>query len=177
MLANLLYYTTLTVRELSALHTKRLMVTFDESEAERERDVEDSTREVSYGCCNNQKWQLQNSYRQIHISFVQELLCVGLFIVVFPSWAIFTKSSILSDAGMQRNFSSLHGVWFCDLYYQHNWNYAIIIVVNCWISFEFPADGILFEGGGESIIVAPEVLALCFSGLACCLTKSIQGDR
>ena len=36
----------LTVRELSALHTKRLMVTFDESEAERERDVEDATREV-----------------------------------------------------------------------------------------------------------------------------------
>lgn len=35
------------VRELSALHTKRLMVTFDESEAERERDVEDATREVS----------------------------------------------------------------------------------------------------------------------------------
>ena len=35
-----------TVRELSALHTKRLMVTFDESEMERERDVEDSTREV-----------------------------------------------------------------------------------------------------------------------------------
>ena len=34
------------VRELSALHTKRLMVTFDESEAERERDVEDATREV-----------------------------------------------------------------------------------------------------------------------------------
>lgn len=35
------------MRELSALHTKRLMVTFDESEAERERDVEDSTREVT----------------------------------------------------------------------------------------------------------------------------------
>lgn len=36
------------MRELSALHTKRLMVTFDESEAERERDVEDSTREVRW---------------------------------------------------------------------------------------------------------------------------------
>lgn len=35
------------MRELSALHTKRLMVTFDESEAERERDVEDATREVT----------------------------------------------------------------------------------------------------------------------------------
>lgn len=34
------------MRELSALHTKRLMVTFDESEAERERNVEDATREV-----------------------------------------------------------------------------------------------------------------------------------
>lgn len=39
--------TAFAVRELSALHTKRLMVTFDESEAERERDVEDSTREVT----------------------------------------------------------------------------------------------------------------------------------
>ncbi|CAM9216562.1 unnamed protein product, partial [Ectocarpus sp. 4 AP-2014] len=37
----------LKLRELSALHTKRLMVTFDESEAERERDVEDATREVT----------------------------------------------------------------------------------------------------------------------------------
>lgn len=37
----------LKLRELSALHTKRLMVTFDESEVERERDVEDSTREVT----------------------------------------------------------------------------------------------------------------------------------
>ncbi|CAM9256331.1 unnamed protein product [Ascophyllum nodosum] len=37
----------LKMRELSALHTKRLMVTFDESEAERERDVEDATRELT----------------------------------------------------------------------------------------------------------------------------------
>ncbi|CAM9982235.1 unnamed protein product, partial [Phaeothamnion confervicola] len=35
------------MRDLSALHTKRLMVSFDESEADKEREIETRTAEVT----------------------------------------------------------------------------------------------------------------------------------